>query len=303
MPRRADPDPPLPPFTLLADATGAGLTRHQVRQRVRSGAWSAVARASYLSQGDHTYDGLDTYARARLEHFHRAIAAAIRNPGAVVTDASAAIVHGLPLLEVPRHVQLGVAPDRWTGTRSGIDFRMRSFDPADIDERRVPVATAWRAWIDITRFGSLAEALTCGDFAARNGLWPEASSSDIERFRGMWGYRKLHRARRLVDGVRESPLEPASFAYFADHRLPLPRMQVEIRSPAGGFIARVDYLWERARLVGEADGAMKYEQRDDLYAEKRREDAIRSQGYQVLRWGMADLRSRALAERIRKSLV
>jgi very-short-patch-repair endonuclease len=79
-------------------------------------------------------------------------------------------------------------------------------------------------------------------------------------------------------------------------------MQVEIRSPAGGFIARVDYLWERARLVGEADGVMKYEQRDDLYAEKRREDVIRSQGYQVLRWGMADLRSRALAERIRKSL-
>jgi len=302
MPRRAEPDPPLPFFALLAHATNAGLTRHQVRQRVRSGSWSAVARGAYLPQGERTYDGLDLHARARVEHFHQAIAAAIRNPGAVVTDASAAIVHGLPLLELPRNVQLGVAPPGWTGTRSGIDFRMRSFDEADVEWKSVGVASAWRAWIDITRFGSLAASLTCGDFAARNGLWPEASSSDIERFRGMWGYRKLRQAAVLVDGVRESPLESASFAYFVKQRLPLPRMQVEIRSQAGGFVARVDFLWERARLVGEADGAVKYEGREDLYAEKRREDAIRAQGFRVLRWGMGDLRSRELAERIRSQL-
>ncbi|MCX6433100.1 MAG: hypothetical protein NTX29_10030 [Actinobacteria bacterium] len=97
-------------------------------------------------------------------------------------------------------------------------------------------------------------------------------------------------------------LESASFAYFVEHRLPLPRLQVELRTDAGRFVARVDVLWERSRLVGECDGRLKYAVADDLYREKRREDEIRALGYGVIRWGMADLRSPALAVRIRRLL-
>lgn len=76
-------------------------------------------------------------------------------------------------------------------------------------------------------------------------------------------------------------------------------MQVEIRSYAAAFIARVDFLWMDERLVGEADGMVKYDSREALFAEKRREDAIRGEGYRVIRWGATDLRSPVLAARLR----
>lgn len=300
MPRRAEPDPTLPALTLLSQASDAGLTRHQTRQRVRSGQWRQVARGAYLPEGEKVFEGLDTHARARVEHIQRAVAAASRNPGTVVTDASAALVHGLPVLQIPPNVQLGVPPGRWSGTRSGIDFRIRDFNDDDIRAQRVPVASPWRAWVDITRYGSLADALACGDFAMRTGLFESFSATDLEVWRGKRGYRRLCRALPLLDGVRESPLESASFAYFVEHRLPLPLMQCEVRSRFGAFIARVDFWWPSARLVGEADGAVKYAHREDLYAEKRREDAIRAEGLRVLRWSVGDLHSAALAHRIRR---
>lgn len=103
--------------------------------------------------------------------------------------------------------------------------------------------------------------------------------------------------------MRETPLESASFAYFVDHRVPLPRMQVVVTERDGEFVARVDFLWDADRLVGEADGRLKYQSADDLYREKRREkrreDALRALGYRVVRWGAADLRTADLARRLR----
>lgn len=300
MPRRADPDPALPPLALLEQAQAAGMTVDQVRQRVRSGSWVRVARGAYLPRGEHEYEDADEHARARIEHIYRSVAAASRNPGAVVTDASAAVAHGLPLLRLPTNVQLAVPPGRWSGTRSGIDFRVRSLEDDEIHQGRVPVASALRSWIDVTRCGSLAESLTIGDSGLRHGILPsDMHTMDLERWRDQRGCRRLRAALPLLDGARETPLESTSFAYFVTHRLPLPSLQVEIRSRASAFIARVDFLWVDERLVGEADGMVKYDSREALFAEKRREDAIRGEGYRVVRWGATDLQSPALAARLR----
>lgn len=304
MPRRAEPDPDLPSLTLMAQANAAGLTRHQVRQRVRAQKWQQVGRGSYVPFVD---DDLDEQARARVDHARRAVAAAIRNPGSVVTDASAAVLHGIALHRLPGRVQLGVPPGRWTGSRSGIDFRTRSFRNTDLATAPVPVASALRSWIDVTRFGTLADSLVSGDSALRLGLLPIESGErevnvDFDRWRSQWGSRRLIRAVSLLDAIRESPLESASFAYFVDNHLPLPVMQAEIRSEFGAFVARVDFFWKAVGVVGEADGQMKYDDATALYAEKRREDEIRAQGYRVVRWGMGDLRNKRLAGRLRSLL-
>lgn len=294
----------LPVLSFMIDAERAGLTRDQVRQRLRSGEWSRLARGAYLPDGGECLDDQDEHARRRTEHGLRAIAAALRNRETVVTDASAALLHGLPIQRVPSNVQLAVPPGAWSGTRSGIDFRIRNFDDDEVHYERVAVASVQRCWIDITRHGTLTDSLVTGDAGMRSGLISvESVMSGLDRWRGQRGCRRLARALQFVDGLRESPLESSSFAYFIEQGVPLPRMQVEIRTQAGVFIARVDFLWDDERLVGEADGIVKCREREELYAEKRREDLIRAQGFQVVRWGWADLRSPALARRLRALLV
>lgn len=56
---------------------------------------------------------------------------------------------------------------------------------------------------------------------------------------------------------------------------------------AGEFVARVDFLL--GRVVIEFDGMATYDDVSVLRAEKRREDALRSLGYQVVRITWADL--------------
>lgn len=63
--------------------------------------------------------------------------------------------------------------------------------------------------------------------------------------------------------------------------------QVTIRTPQGQFVARVDFLL--GRVVIEFDGMSKYDDPAVLRAEKRREDMLRSLGYQVVRITWAEL--------------
>lgn len=74
--------------------------------------------------------------------------------------------------------------------------------------------------------------------------------------------------------------------------LPTVEPQVEIRDERGNFVARVDFLFRAQRTVVEFDGLVKYggaNGRQALVDEKRREDALRSLGYQVVRLIWRDL--------------
>lgn len=306
MPRRADPDPVLPILSFARDASEAGLTPDQVRQRVRSGSWSRVARGAYLPQGALALGSLDEHARLRVEHVYRAIAAADRNPGTVIAYESAALFHQVPLLYVPELVQLVVAPGRWTGRRSGLNIRRLALGDGDVMRLRAPVTTPARTWMDVCRRGTLADALVAGDAGLRRGIFTrEDLAAAVAGAEHLPGWRRLSGALDLADGIRETPLESASFAYFVDRGIPLPACQVVIRR-VGRFLARVDFLWDdRARgvrVIGESDGALKYGERGEAWREKVREDELRAEGYGFVRWGMADLRSGRLADRLRTAL-
>ena len=70
----------------------------------------------------------------------------------------------------------------------------------------------------------------------------------------------------------------------------------------GQFVARVDFCWQKQRTIGEFDGKIKYGRmlksgqsiEDVLFAEKRREDALRDLGWQIVRWLWADLYRRGV---------
>lgn len=88
-------------------------------------------------------------------------------------------------------------------------------------------------------------------------------------------------------------------------------LQFEIRGEGGLLVARTDFGWEERRLVGEFDGRIKYgrllepgqEPGDAVFEEKRREDAVRAEGWGVTRWVWADLAAgHRLAARVRRAL-
>src|SRR5439155_5833445 len=90
----------------------------------------------------------------------------------------------------------------------------------------------------------------------------------------------------FADPRAETPLESISRVAFHQLGLPAPEPQVEIWHH-GYFVARVDFLWRKQCLVGEADGKVKYANVEDLYAEKRREESLRDLGLEVVRWDWA----------------
>lgn len=300
MPRLAGPDPALPDVITMAAACAAGLTPDQVRQRVRSGRWLQVRRGVYLA-ADTLAQAPDEFARARVVHRAQALGVAAAHAGAVVAGESAAIIHGLPLAHrTPKDVRLLVPPTHWTGTRGGVRFSA-AVAPAQfaVSIDGVLVTDVSRTLIEIGRAGALVSALVPGDAALRRGLvTADALRSVLNDCRGLPGIGRAEWAIEQMNGMRESPLESASWAYFIRHDVELPEMQVAVYDDGGRLVARVDFLWRRARLVGECDGRMKYGAAESFYAEKRREDALRADGFGMVRWGLSDLRTPDLARHI-----
>ena len=119
-------------------------------------------------------------------------------------------------------------------------------------------------------------------------------------------------ARRVVafaDGRAESVGESRSRIAIARAGLPAPTLQLPVRLTVG--TAYADFGWPAQRVLGEFDGKVKYgrllkpgqEPGDAVYEEKRREDAVRAQGWEVVRWRWADLDDFApVAARIRERL-
>ena len=162
------------------------------------------------------------------------------------------------------------------------------------------MTTPTRTWLDVARTRPLADALALGDAAARAGLESiEALRRGVGLLSGMRGCRMATLAAEHVSPLRETPLESGSWAYLVRHRIALPRMQVSFVDGVGRFIGRVDFFWEAARIVGECDGLVKYDTREVLYAEKRREDDLRALGLRVVRWGWRDLADDRLARVLR----
>jgi hypothetical protein len=87
---------------------------------------------------------------------------------------------------------------------------------------------------------------------------------------------------RHADAKSESALESFTRGRFITLRLPMPQLQRNVIGYSG-WVARSDFLWDYYRVVGEADGRVKYLQ-DELWAEKQRQDDVEDAEYEVIRW-------------------
>lgn len=297
----------LPPRLILrGQALAAGHDDAEIRRLRRRGDWLVLQRGAYLTSAP---------AGPREEHLLavRATLAGLR-VAAIVSHASAAAVHGLPLWRVP----LGqVHITRQPPARSARETRLRShvarLSPRDVVTIGSMAVTApARTVVDLASTLPFEPALVLADAALHDGRTTPAElravASDL---RGTRGSRAAHRVVAAADGRSESIGESRSRALMITAGLPVPDLQVEVRGFDGRLLGRCDFGWRSNRLLGEFNGRVKYGRLlrpgqhpgDAVFAEKRREDDLRFERWDMTRWVWADLDAPAgLTARLERAL-
>ncbi|SDR92226.1 hypothetical protein SAMN04488543_0755 [Friedmanniella luteola] len=232
--------------------------------------------------------------------------------GGVVSHLSAAVLHGLPLpVGGLRHVQV-TQPAARSGRRRGHVHRFAAPLPAEdvtlLDG--LAVTTLARTVVDLGRALPFADAVAVADAALRQGLDGGELRLVLEQATGRPGVARARRVVAFADGRSESAGESRSRVLL--HRIGLPpsTLQLVVLDEQGCFVGRSDFGWQEHRTLGEFDGRVTYGRllrpgetaADVVHREKRREDALRDQGWEMVRWGSVDLHhEQALAERLRRA--
>ncbi len=266
-----------------AQLRGLGVSRSTQRTRVRRGEWG-VPMLGTVAPADVTPGAADRFDIARRQHALVAAGAALCRPGHTVGGRSAAVLHGLPTLEVPVPAELTAPGEAGLGR----DASCHSFGAA-LAERSVErwfgvrVTDCARTVVDLARHDR-RDGLMAADAALYERLIdrPALDRALIDAI-GWPGVRQARAIVELATPLAESPLESLVRLALHDDGLPAPELQ---RIVAG---YRVDMLWPDARLILEIDGLGKYGG-PARSAEKRREQHLRRHGYRVERVTWDDLR-------------
>ncbi|QNG20169.1 type IV toxin-antitoxin system AbiEi family antitoxin domain-containing protein [Rhodococcus triatomae] len=296
-----------PSIITRESARSRGLSDREIRRLVDSGTWVRVIRGVYVPRS--AYTALDVVER------HRLLCEATVSVGGdlVLSHVSAAILHGFTVWNVPLE-RAHVIRDKPTGnsiSNSRIVHAGR-LAPGDVtDLRGTAVTTPARTVADLAATLPFEQALVIGDHALRTAhLVPEDIAHALHPSHP--GSRKACRVARFLEPGSESVGESRSRAAFIREQLPLPVTQADVFDAAGNHLGRVDFLWKEDGVIGEFDGRIKYGRlvpegstpEDVLWAEKRREDALRAAGWQIVRWTWDDLSNTdELTARIRAALL
>lgn len=270
-------------------------TTHQAA--VRGWTSAALRHATERGRADRLWRGVyaepvtsDAAGRDR-RRVQLAVAAAVTNAGLLVSHGPAASLHcwqwwaPRPQACVTHSFEVGA-------TRvSGVHVHRADLGRFDRWQAgTVAVTSPARTVCDIAREYGTEAGLCAADSAAHAG---DVRLIDLRRAaakaRDWPGGRSIAPILELLDPRSESVLETRSRFAMPGVGIPPPMTQVLLHDRAGVFVARVDFFWPELGIVGEADGLSKYERREDVTAEKAREDAIRRLGLVVVRWVWSDL--------------
>lgn len=265
-----------------------GVDDPAVRRLIAAGLWTRARHGVYA---DAEFES--EIADAGHHALCAALLASLARP-AVVSHLSAARLLGLPL--PPGRLDQRVCVTRRLPAPSNDpllgDVHLLDYDEADVREvAGVPVLAGARLVLD------------CCDVLPPESALAVADATLARRLTSTAGLRAALRARRFrtreaellverADPLAESWFESISRWWLAEAGLPRPRLQVPFTDRRGRLVARVDMLIDR--VVGEADGAGKYDEPGALFAEKQREDWLRdARRLEVVRWVPNEMRSPA----------
>ena len=257
-----------------------GVTPADLRACVSRGELVRLRRGAFVEA--------DRWAAADPDERYRLRVMAVlrsRTADEAASHHSALALHRLPLWRVDRGLVVVTGDVAESTTSNGLRLTplRRLVATTQVDGvESLAVADAV-----VTTAASCMEAgVVAADAALHDGHCRPADLAEAaSRLRqGLRGRARLRRALANVDARAESPGESRTRLVLTALGLPV-EPQVEIRDVLGAFVARVDFL-VAGRVVVEFDGAVKYggaAGRQELMAEKRREDRLRELGYQVVR--------------------
>lgn len=297
---------------LTRELSRRGFAPNEVRRLTSVGELSRVRRGAYVAAFPVT-EPLDPFTeRIRRHRLEILGTVAQLHPRALVSHGSAAVLHALPIF--PAAVErVHITRDRSGGgvRRAIVQVHGSPLAPTDanlIDD--IPTTSLARTVVDLARTLPYEQAVAIGDQALRAGLDPAALADALEWSRRWRGAPGARRAAGFFDARSESVGESFSRVGFDRDGLPRPELQLEVYDEHGRFVGRTDFGWPALHTLGEFDGREKYLRRrreaetvtDYLIREKTREDALRSLGWEVVRWMWADLsRPGLIADRLRRA--
>lgn len=283
----------LPPLITYAAARAAGLTESGVRYRLRQGRLVQVRHGVYCTR--EVWDRMSGDVRLRHELEIRAVLMSLGD--AWVSHYSGAALQQLPLPSGWDETITLTRPARGAGRPAypGVRFRTAAVPPAHrTTVYGLPVLTAARNVLDIARTDGFAAGLVAADAALRSDLTTsEELAGTVADLAGWPGVADARLVALHASGLRESPVESVSYALFVERGLFLPECNAWLTSERRGGV-RADFAWRRHRLLGEADGRVKY---DDpwntaepvLWKEKLRQERLENLGFVVTRWTGAEI--------------
>jgi predicted transcriptional regulator of viral defense system len=268
-----------------AELAAAGLTETKIDILTGRGILTRTARGVYARSAPFRQISATRQGPLALRV---ATATAIAGPEAAGSQADAAALHGLALLNDPDPQSISVsrphnAPRTRSSKRPYITMRISDLPPEDRALRYgVPVTSVARTVVDLARTTPLREGIVVADSALHHKKTTKRELYAVLDRCARWpGIAQARRAVDFSNAAAESPLESLARLVFDDAGLPPPELQARVGGD-GRPVGRVDFYWPAHSTIAEADGAVKYSDPTRAQQQLQRDDDLRQAGFQVV---------------------
>ena len=250
----------------VEELAGAGLGRHAVAHRVRTGWLRRMFRGVYLV--------------GPLEAPHsRAMAATLAGgAGAVLSHYPAAVLWGLcPPREGPIDVTV---PGRKTRSRPGIRVHRSHLHPTDATRTHgIPVTSPARTLLDLATTVSQRDLARATEEAqVQRRVSTHSLNEQFSRYPTHRGTAALRKAIQAEPRLTRSEAERRMLELIRSARLPEPGVNVKV----GGW--EVDLVWPNQRLIVEVDGYAFHSSRRSFERDRGRDATLAGAGWRVVRF-------------------
>ena len=257
-----------------------GVAEAAIRRRVRSGAWVRMQPAVYLVE-PHRLRQVPTIACAAL----------LAGPqGAVTSHLLAAYLYGLDGLPdlVRAELTAPITSGRHATPQLVVHRTAQVEVSRSLQPRGFPATKPSRTLADVADRCADWQLLAGLDSALRRGfVTTEELALTAASWPGRAGADRLRRMVRLANPGSDSAFESRLRLGLNDGGLPTPELQITVTVGRSSY--RIDLGWRRWRIGVEADGRAYHSSALAVVEDRRRQNALLTDGWLILRFTWDDV--------------